>query len=338
LKESVEICRFQYYDVSLKERSKRMSRKVTIIGAGNVGATIAYTLSLGNIASEIVIIDINKEKVEGEVMDIVQGTSFREPISVIAGDYEDAKGSDIVIITSGVGRKPGQTRIDLAQTNVNILKSITPQIVAVAPDALYVIVSNPVDVMTYVFTKISGLPENQIIGSGTILDTARLRYDLSHHYKVAQKNIHAYVYGEHGDTSFIPWSLADISGCSLSQYEDLMLRKGMVEKRLDPEETLKYVQKSGGEIISKKGATFYAVSASVNKILTALVAAYDSVATVSTMMHGEYGIDDVCISTMTIIGPDGVKGKVPVDLTYDEQLKLKASADALKEVIQSLDI
>ena len=315
-----------------------MSRKVTIIGAGNVGATIAYTLSLGNIASEIVIIDINKEKVEGEVMDIVQGTSFREPISVIAGDYEDAKGSNIVIITSGVGRKPGQTRIDLAQTNVNILKSITPQIVAAAPNALYVIVSNPVDVMTYVFTKISGLPESQIIGSGTILDTARLRYDLSHHYKVAQKNIHAYVYGEHGDTSFIPWSLADISGCSLSQYEDLMLRKDMVEKRLDPEETLKYVQKSGGEIIAKKGATFYAVSASVNKILTALVAAYDSVATVSTMMHGEYGIDDVCISTMTIIGPDGVKGKVPVDLTYDEQLKLKASADALKEVIRSLEI
>ena len=315
-----------------------MSKKITVIGAGNVGATIAYTLSLGSIASEIVLIDINKEKVEGEVMDIVQGTSFREPISVIAGEYEDAKDSDIVIITSGVGRKPGQTRIDLAQTNVNILKSITPQIVSVAPNALYVIVSNPVDVMTYVFTKISGLPESQIIGSGTILDTARLRYDLSHHYKVAQKNIHAYVYGEHGDTSFIPWSLADISGCSLSQYEDLMLRKGMVGKRLDPDATLKYVQKSGGEIIAKKGATFYAVSASVNKILTALVAAYDSVATVSTMMHGEYGVDDVCISTMTIIGPDGVKGKVPVDLTYDEQLKLKASADALKEVIRSLDI
>ena len=315
-----------------------MSKKITVIGAGNVGATIAYTLSLGSIASEIVLIDINKDKVQGEVMDIVQGTSFREPISVIAGEYEDAKDSDIVIITSGVGRKPGQTRIDLAQTNVNILKSITPQIVSVAPKALYVIVSNPVDVMTYVFTKISGLPENQIIGSGTILDTARLRYDLSHHYKVAQKNIHAYVYGEHGDTSFIPWSLADISGCSLSQYEDLMLRKGMVDQRLDPDATLTYVQKSGGEIIAKKGATFYAVSASVNKILSALVAAYDSVATVSSMMHGEYGIDDVCISTMTIIGPDGVKGKVPVDLTYDEQLKLKASADALKEVIHSLDI
>ena len=315
-----------------------MSRKVTVIGAGKVGATIAYTLSLGDIASEIVLIDINKEKVEGEVMDIVQGTSFREPISVIAGDYEDAANSDIVIITSGIGRKPGQTRIDLAQTNVNILKEITPQIVKAAPEALYVIVSNPVDVMTYVFTKISGLPESQIIGSGTILDTARLRYDLSHHFKIAQKNIHAYVYGEHGDSSFIPWSLADISGCHLSEFEDLMIKKGVVTDRVNPEQTLQYVQKSGGEIIAKKGATFYAVSASVNKILNALVAAHDSVATVSTMMHGEYGIEDVCISTMTIIGPDGCKGKVPVKLTYDEQLRLRASADALKEVIKSLDI
>ena len=177
-----------------------------------------------------------------------------------------------------------------------------------------------------------------VIGSGTILDTARLRYDLSHHYKVAQKNIHAYVYGEHGDTSFIPWSLADISGCNLAEFEDLMIKKGVVERRLDPQETLLYVQKSGGEIIAKKGATFYAVSASVNKILTALDAAYDSVATVSTMMHGEYGIEDVCLSTMTIIGPQGAKGKVPVELTYDEQQKLRASADALKEVIKTLDI
>ncbi len=315
-----------------------MSRKVTVIGAGNVGATIAYTLSLGDIASQIVLIDINKEKAEGEVMDIVQGTSFREPISVIAGDYEDAKDSDIVVITSGMGRKSGQSRIDLAQTNVNIIKDIASKIAPVAPNALYVIVSNPVDVMTYVFTKVSGIPENQIIGSGTILDTARLRYSLSHHYKVAQKNIHAYVYGEHGDTSFIPWSLADVSGCTLAEYERLMIQKGIVETSLDPEETLKYVQKSGGDIISKKGATFYGVSASVNKILSALVAAYDSVATVSSMMHGEYGIEDVCISTMTIIGPNGVKGKVPVDLTEEEQAKLRASADALKAVIRSIEI
>ena len=315
-----------------------MSRKVTIIGAGNVGATIAYTLSLGTIASEIVLIDINKEKVEGEVMDIVQGASFREPISVVAGDYKDARDYHIVIITSGVGRKPGQTRIELAQTNVNILKQITPQIVAVAPNALYVIVSNPVDIMTYVFTKISGLPENQIIGSGTVLDTARLRYDLSNHFGIAQKNIHAYVFGEHGDTSFVPWSCADISGCSLSDFEDLMIKKGVVTERVDPEKTLQYVRKSGGEIIAKKGATFYAVSASVNKICNSLVAAYDSVSTVSSMMHGEYGIEDVCLSTMTIIGPEGVKGKVPAKLTYDEISKLQASANALKEVIKNLDI
>lgn len=315
-----------------------MKRKITVIGAGNVGATIAYTLSLGDIASEIVVIDINKDKVEGEVMDIVQGTSFREPISVIAGDYADAAGSDMVIITSGIGRKPGQTRIELAQTNVNILKDITPKIVAAAPKALYVIVSNPVDIMTYVFTKLSGLPESQIMGSGTVLDTARLRYNLSNRFQIAQKNVHAYVYGEHGDTSFIPWSLAAVSGCTLDEFEDLMLKSGVVEEEIDKEETLKYVQKSGGEIIAKKGATYYAVSASVNKVLGSLVGAQDCVATVSTMMHGEYGIDDVCISVMTLIGPNGVKGKLPVKLTDEEVEKLQASANALKEVIKGLDI
>ena len=181
-----------------------MANKITIIGAGSVGSTIAYTLSQGDITSEIVLIDINKDKVTGEVMDIIQGTCFRDPISVVAGDYEDAKDSDIVIITSGISRRPGQTRLELTQTNVDILKSITPSIVAAAPNAKYIIVSNPVDILTYVFTKISGLPERQIVGSGTILDTARLRYILSAHYGVAQKNIHAYVFGEHGDSSFIP--------------------------------------------------------------------------------------------------------------------------------------
>lgn len=315
-----------------------MSRKITVIGAGNVGATIAYTLSLDDVASEIVVIDINKDKVEGEVMDIVQGTSFREPISVIAGDYADAADSDIVIITSGVGRKPGQTRIDLAQTNVNILKSITPEIVKYAPNALYVIVANPVDVMTYVFTKISGLPESQIIGSGTILDTSRLRYDLSDHFKIAQNNIHAYVFGEHGDTSFIPWSIASVSGCDLHAYEELMMERGAITEPLNKDETLKYVQKSGGEIIAKKGATFYAVSVSVMKILKKLTAAYDSFATVSSMMHGEYGVEDVCLSSMTVIGPKGVKGKVPVELTAEEQEKMRYSANALKSVISQLDI
>ena len=315
-----------------------MSSKITIIGAGSVGATIAYTLSSQDIASELVLIDINKQKAEGEVLDIIQGTCFRDPISIIAGDYEDAKDSDIVIITSGIARKPGQTRLELTQTNVNILKSITPEIVKAAPNALYLIVSNPVDIMTYVFTKISGLPENQILGSGTILDSARLRCGLSEHFQIAQSNIHAYVFGEHGDTSFIPWSGAYISGVSVDEYYELEKKLGKDIEPIDKEAMLQYVQKSGGEIISKKGATFYAVSSSVCKLCSLLVASSESISTVSTMMHGEYGIENVCLSTLTLVGPNGVQGKVPMRMTKTEIEQLKKSADALKEIIAQINL
>ena len=307
-----------------------MSSKITVIGAGSVGSTIAYTLSNQNVASEIVLIDINKEKVEGEVMDIAQGTCFRDPISIIAGEYEDAKDSDIVIITSGIARKPGQTRIELTQTNVNILKSITPEIVKVAPHALYI--------MTYVFTKISGLPENQIIGSGTILDSARLRCGLSEHLNVAQNNIHAYVFGEHGDTSFIPWTGAYVSGVSLDEYYDIAKSMGKEVKEVDKDAMLEYVQKSGGQIIKRKGATFYAVSASVCKLCSILSASSDSITTVSSMMHGEYGIDDVCLSTLTLVGPNGIQGKVPMRMNKKEIEQLHKSADALKAVIAQIDL
>ena len=315
-----------------------MSSKITIIGAGSVGSTIAYTLAHDEIASEIVLIDINKEKVEGEVMDIEQGTCFRSPVSLVAGDYADAKDSDIVIITSGIARKPGQTRIELTQTNVNILKSITPQIVKEAPDAKYIIVSNPVDIMTYVFTKISGLPENQIMGSGTILDTARLRYGLSEHFQVAQGNIHAYVFGEHGDTSFIPWTGAYISGLSTDEYYEEMKAHGKDVKPLDKEAMLEYVQKSGGKVIAKKGATFYAVSATVCQLVGLILAASDSLATVSSMLHGEYGIEDVCLSTLTLVGPNGTQGKVQMRMNKEEVALLKKSADALKEVIAQIEL
>ena len=315
-----------------------MSSKITIIGAGSVGSTIAYTLSNEDIASEIVLIDINKKKVEGEVMDIAQGTCFRDPVSIIAGEYEDAKDSDIVIITSGIARKPGQTRIELTQTNVNILKSITPEIVKAAPNAIYIIVSNPVDIMTYVFTKISGLPENQIIGSGTILDTARLRCGLSEHFRVAQKNIHAYVFGEHGDSSFIPWTGAYISGAHISEYYEMMKSRGEDIDELDKEAMTEYVHKSGGKIIANKGATFYAISAAVCKLCDILVASSDSIATVSSMMHGEYGIEDVCLSTLTLVGPNGIRGKVPMRMNKEETEKLRASAKVLKDVIAQIEL
>ena len=315
-----------------------MSRKITIIGAGSVGATIAYTLSQDDIASEIVMIDVNRDKAEGEVMDIIQGTCFREPIAITAGDYEDAKDSDIVIITSGVARKPGQSRLELAQTNVNILKEITPQIAAAAPNAKYIIVSNPVDVLTYVFTKISGIPENQIIGSGTVLDTARLRCGIAEHFNVAQKNVHAYVFGEHGDTSFIPWSKACISAVPMEEYVKTMKNSGVIVSPVDKDGMLEYVQKSGGKIIANKGATFYAVSAAVCKLCSILLASTDSYTTVSTMMHGEYGIDDVCLSTLALVGPNGCQGKVEVNLTDEEEVLLKKSADTLKGIIAQLQI
>lgn len=315
-----------------------MARKITIIGAGSVGSTIAYNLSQDDVASEIVLIDVNKDKVEGEVMDIIQGTCFRDPIAITAGDYEDAKDSNIVIITSGVARKPGQSRLELTQTNVDIIKEITPKIVEAAPNAKYIIVSNPVDIITYAFTKLSGLPENQIIGSGTMLDTARLRCGIAEHFNVAQKNVHAYVFGEHGDTSFVPWSKTCISAVPLSEYASTMKRSGIDVKPIDKTAMLQYVQKSGGRIIANKGATFYAVSTAVCKLCKILTASTDTVSTVSTMMHGEYGIEDVCLSTLALVGPNGCQGKVEVKLTDEEIALLHKSADTLKEVIAQIEI
>lgn len=315
-----------------------MKSKITVIGAGSVGATIAYTLSTEDIATEIVLIDINKQKAEGEVMDIIQGTCFRDPISIKSGDYEDAKGSNIVIITSGVARKPGQTRLELTQTNVDIIKSIAPNIAKAAPDALYIIVSNPVDIITYVFMKISGIPENQIIGSGTALDTARLRFGLASHFNIAQKNIHAYVFGEHGDSSFIPWSVANISNVPISECQKLIKVPGIDTPPLNFAEIEQYVRKSGGRVIARKGATFYAVSVSVCHICKCILAGIDTTMTVSTMMHGEYGIENVCLSTLNLAGHNGVRGKVNIPLTDNEVQLLRNSAETLKGVINSLDI
>lgn len=314
-----------------------MKRKITIIGAGSVGATIAYNLSLRDIASEIVLIDIIKTKVLGEVMDIAQGTCFREPIKITAGEYADAADSDIVIITSGIARKPGQTRLDLTQTNVNIMKSIAPQIAAAAPNALYIIVSNPVDIMTYVFTKISGIPERQIIGSGTLLDSARLRYGLSEKLGVAQKNIHAYVFGEHGDSSFVPWSAVRVGSSTLPDYLEIQKELGN-EIVIDKEEMIEYVRKSGGQIIANKGATFYAIAESVVQLCKTLSAGSDSITTVSTLMHGEYGLEDICLSTQAIIGPNGVKHKIVTRLTDEEVELMHKSAAALRAIQDQVEI
>lgn len=313
--------------------------KITIIGTGSVGSTIAYTMAVAGIANEIVMIDLNTEKALGEALDIRQGIPFCAPCSIYAGDYRDAVDSDIVVITSGVARKPGQSRLDLAQINVNITKSIIPEITRYAPNAKYVIVSNPVDILTYTFCKCSGLPEKQIIGSGTILDTARLRARLSEYYQINQQNVHAYIMGEHGDSAFVPWSIANISNVPVDEYSKYLSNTDdMMMPPLNHAEIENYVRKSGARVIARKGATFYAVSVSVCHICKALLSSIDTTMTVSTMMHGEYGIDDVCLSVLNVIGRDGAEGKVIMPLAEEEVALLHKSANSLKEVIRSLDI
>mgnify|MGYP002311427434 FL=1 len=315
-----------------------MGKKVTIIGAGSVGSTIAYTMAVNGIATEIVMIDINEAKAMGEALDIRQGVPFCPPVSIYAGSYQDAQGSDVVILTSGIARKPGQTRLDLAQTNVNITKSIIPQIVKHAPDAIYIIVSNPVDILTYVFHKVSGLPESHIIGSGTILDTARLRARIAEYYNINQQNVHAYVFGEHGDSSFVPWSTATISTIPVDQYASSLTNPDTIEPKLVHSEVESYIRKSGGKIIERKGATFYAVAVSVCHIVKCIFSGADTTMTVSTMMHGEYGIDDVCLSTLAIVGPDGVAGKVLAPLTDEEKALLKHSSECLRGIIDQIKL
>ena len=315
-----------------------MGKKVTIIGAGSVGSTIAYTMAVNGIATEIVMIDINEAKAMGEALDIRQGVPFCPPVSIYAGSYQDAQGSDVVILTSGIARKPGQTRLDLAQTNVNITKSIIPQIVKYAPDAIYIIVSNPVDILAYVFHKVSGLPESHIIGSGTILDTARLRARIAEYYNINQQNVHAYVFGEHGDSSFVPWSTATISTIPVDQYAASLTNPDTIEPKLVHSEVESYIRKSGGKIIERKGATFYAVAVSVCHIVKCIFSGADTTMTVSTMMHGEYGIDDVCLSTLAIVGPDGVAGKVLAPLTDEEKALLKHSSECLRGIIDQIKL
>ena len=315
-----------------------MNNKITIIGAGSVGATVAYTLVATGSVSEIVLIDVNVEKAKGEALDILQATPYLSPVKIYCGTYEDAVGSDIVIVTSGVGRKPGQSRIDLTQINVNILKSIAPQIVKYAPDALYLFVANPVDVLTYVFQKITGIPKNRVIGTGTTLDSIRLRTRLSELYSVNQQQVHAYVLGEHGDSSFVAWSTADISGIPLAEYENTLTDRNVKVTSYDKEEVETFVKKSGGQIIAGKGATFYGIAASVTKIVNAIYSSAYTILPVSTVLDGEYGITDVALSTLCAVGTEGVVTTLTPKLSDEEVEKMRNSANVLKSVIEQIEI
>ena len=314
----------------MKEKNKN-GTKITILGAGNVGASIAYTFAVAGTCSDIVLVDINKAKAKGEAMDIRQGVSFGENVEVFDGEYEDAKDSDIVVVTLGIARKPGQTRLDLAQINVNIIKEVMPQIAKYAPDAIYVVVSNPVDVLTYTILKCTDLSPNQVIGSGTALDTSRLRAIIGDHVGLSPNSIHAYVFGEHGDSSFIPWSLTNIAGIPMEEY-----CADQDHADLDEEEIINEVRTAGAEVIKRKGATFYAIAMSVNKICDSILRDSNNIITVSTMMNGKYGIDDVCLSLPCVIGSNGIEREVSPKMTEEEIEKLRASAKALRAVIDQI--
>ena len=310
--------------------------KISVIGAGSVGATIANDLMIQGVASEIVLVDVNKKKAIGEALDIYQGAPFCSPAVVRPGEYSDTEGSDIVVITCGVARKPGMSRLDLAQINVNILKDVAAGVTPHAPDAIYILVSNPVDVLTYVFHKISNIPARQIIGSGTILDTSRLQSALAKRFHISPKNVHAHVYGEHGDSQFVPWSLAHIANNHIDTYRDSSPDKDSINWNQDYAEVEEFVKKSGSMIIENKGATFYAVAMSVCHLCRCIGSDAGTALTVSTMMNGEYGVEDVCLSTLTLVDRSGVRGKIMNPLTEEEISKLQTSAQKLKAVIEQI--
>lgn len=311
---------------------EKKGSKITILGAGNVGATIAYTFAVGGTCSDVVLVDINKAKAKGEAMDIRQGVSFGHNVEIYDGSYEDAKGSDIVIVTLGIARKPGQTRLDLTQTNVNIIKEVMPQIARYAPDAVYVVVSNPVDVLTYTILKCTNLSPKQVMGSGTALDTSRLRSVLADHLELSPNSIHAYVFGEHGDSSFIPWSLTSIAGVEMDEYIE-----AQDHARLDEDEIIDEVRKAGSEVIKRKGATFYAISMSVNKICDSILRDANNIITVSHLIKDRFGINDVCLSLPAVIGSNGIEREITPKLTDEEVKKLQASAAALRNVIDQIE-
>lgn len=307
--------------------------KITILGAGCVGATVAYTIATAGTCSNILLVDINKDKAKGEAMDIRQGVSFGHNVEVHDGSYEDAVGSDIVVVTLGIARKPGQTRLDLAQTNVNIIKEVMPRMAKYAPDAIYVVVSNPVDVITYTILKCTDLKPSQVIGTGTALDTSRLRSSIADHVGLSPNSIHAYVFGEHGDTSMIPWSITNVAGIPMYDY---CKQEGV---DIDKDAIAVEVRKAGGEVIKRKGATFYAIAMTVNKVCDNILRDANTIMTVSTLQDGSrYGINDVCLSLPAVVGRHGIEQEVNPALTDEEVQKLQDSAKALKNVIDQIDI
>ena len=308
-------------------------RKAAVIGCGFVGSATAFTLMQSRLFSELVLLDVNMEKADGEAKDIAHGIPFAGQMKIYAGTYDDAADAAIIIITAGANQKPGETRLDLVQKNTAIYQSIIPEIVKRDFGGILLIVSNPVDILTYVALKLSGLPENRVLGSGTVLDTARLKYALGEHLGVDSRSVHSFIIGEHGDSEIAAWSSTNVSGIPLNDFCEM---RGHFNHDAAMDAIAEKVKNSAYEIISKKQATYYGIAMSVKRICECIVRNERSILPVSAMMHGEYGIEDITLSMPAIVGIGGVETHVPIALSEEEAEKLVESAKKLTEVAKGL--
>ena len=311
--------------------SKLNERKVAVVGCGFVGSASAFALMESGLFSEMVLIDVNKDKAEGEALDISHGLPFAKPMTIYAGDYKDAEDAAVVVVTAGAGQKPGETRLDLVKKNVAIFNSIIPEITKYNKEGILLIVANPVDILTSVAAKLSGFPENRVFGSGTVLDTARFKYLLGEHLDVDSRSVHAFIIGEHGDSEIAAWSSANVSGIPINDFCEM---RGHFEHDKSMKRIADDVKNSAYEIIEKKGATYYGIAMSVRRICEAIIRDEKSILPISSIQHDtESGIDGVALSMPAIVGRNGVEGLVPIRLDDEEKVALKASADTLKEVL-----
>ena len=310
-------------------------RKVAVIGCGFVGSATAFALMQSRLFSEMVLLDANRAKAEGEAMDIAHGIPFAGQMKIYAGDYNDICDAGIIVITAGANQKPDETRLDLVHKNVEIFKSIIPEIAKRDYKGILLIVSNPVDILTYAAVKLSGLPENRVIGSGTVLDTARLKYLLGEHLSVDSRSVHAFIIGEHGDSEIAVWSSANVSGIPIDDFCEM---RGHYDHVQAMRQIAENVKNSAYEIIARKQATYYGIAMSVKRICEVIVRDEKSILPISTMIHDEYGIDDIALSMPAIVGGEGVETHVPISLNKQETESLIDSAETLKKVSKELEL
>lgn len=307
--------------------------KVSVIGAGMVGASLAYTLMVEKSAGEVVLVDVDKDRALGEAKDINHALPFSAPTKVIAGDYPDCRGSDVIVITAGAAQKPGESRLSLVERNVEIYQAIIPRVVDVAADAVILVVSNPVDILTYAAIKLSGLPWQRVIGSGTVLDTARFQYELSSHCRIDPRNVHAYIIGEHGDSEVPVWSATNIAGMPFQHFCDTC-DQGC--PRQDLNDIFDRVKNAAYDIIRLKGATYFAIALGATRMIEAILRDQNTIMTASTLLHAQHGIENVCLSLPVILGRRGVGRVLEMPISPQEHEALKQSAEVLRGVLDKV--